>query len=85
MKSNLVLHLVQVTGVADDVERYFVEQLEKVWPKQQRVEVGFSLQWPPTLNLNELVRKSEGRFVYAATAIRYIGEKGFPENRLEDV
>jgi hypothetical protein len=31
------------------------------------------------------VGQSEGLFVYAATAVRHIGGKGAPENRLEDV
>jgi len=73
-----------LTESAEDIRKYFVEQLERVWPKQQCTEDGGWLQWPSELYLNRLVEKSEGLFVYAATAVRYIGE-GSPQKRLEDI
>jgi len=41
--------------------------------------------WPSKSYLDRLVEKSEGLFVYAATAIRYIGGEGSPQKRLEHV
>jgi hypothetical protein len=73
-----------LTESEEDIRKYFVEQLEKVWPKQQRTEDGGPSQWPSGLYLDKLVEKSEGLFVYAATAVRYIGE-GSPQKRLEDI
>jgi len=73
-----------LTESTEGIRKYFVEQLEKVWPKQQRIEDGGRLQWPSESYLDRLVEKSEGLFVYAATAVRYIGE-GFPQKRLEDI
>ena len=67
-----------------DITKYFVEQLEKVWPTQQRIEEHGPSQWPSKSDLDKLVEKSEGLFVYAATAVRYIKE-GNPSKRLEEV
>ena len=65
---------------------YFVEQLEKVWPTQQRIREHGPSQWPSHSDLERLVVKSEGLFVYAATAVRYIRDpEGYPSKRLEEV
>jgi len=74
-----------LTESKESIRKYFVEQLEKVWPKQQRIKDDGPLQWPPTLYLDKLVEKSEGLFAYAATAVRYIGGDGLPQQRLENV
>jgi hypothetical protein len=42
--------------------------------------------WPPAADLERLVTKSDGLFIYAATAVRYIGEgKGSPQKKLQAV
>ncbi|KAF8225374.1 hypothetical protein L208DRAFT_1211222, partial [Tricholoma matsutake] len=41
--------------------------------------------WPSESHLDNLVEKSEGLFVYAATAVRYIGGGDYPKMLLEDV
>jgi hypothetical protein len=42
--------------------------------------------WPPAADLERLVTKSDGLFIYAATAVRYIGEgKGSPQKKLRTV
>ena len=66
----------------DDIRRYFVEQLGNLCRKQRWL--GLSL-WPSELDLEKLVEQSEGLFVYAATAVRHISGKGYPENRLGGV
>jgi hypothetical protein len=70
-----------------DIRKYFVEQLERVWPAHQRIEERGPSEWPSGSDLNRLVEKSEGLFVYAATAVRYIGdsEDYYPLKRLREV
>ena len=77
--------LLSLTESKDNIRKYFITELEKVWPGEQRVKDGGPLKWPSESDLNELVEKSEGLFVYAATAVRYIRGKGYPQTLLEDV
>jgi hypothetical protein len=74
-----------LTESKHDIRNYFVEKLEEVWPKEQRVQDSGPPEWPSESHLNELVEKSEGLFLYAATAVRYIGGEGYPQERLADV
>jgi RecA/RadA recombinase len=74
-----------LTESKDDIRKYFVKKLEEVWPKEQRIKDGGAPNWPSKSHLNELVEKSEGLFVYAATAVRYIGGGDSPKMLLEDV
>ena len=69
-----------------DIRKYFVKHLEKIWPAQRRVEEHGPPEWPSKSDLERLVDKSEGLFVYAATAVRYIGDsESYPSKRLEEV
>ena len=75
-----------LTESQSDIRKYFVEELEKVWPTQRRIKKCGPSQWPSQSDLEKLVEKSEGLFVYAATAVRYIGDsEGNPSKRLEEV
>ena len=74
-----------LTESRDDIRRYFVEELEKVWPRQLRVEDSGPSEWPLESHLNGLVENSEGLFIYAATAVLYIGGEGNAGERLKDV
>ena len=61
----------------------FVEQLEKAWPMQRRVEEHGASEWPSRSDLNRLVEKSEGLFLCAATTVRYMGDsEGYPSKRV---
>ncbi len=77
--------ILSLTESKDDIRRYFVEELGNLWHKQRRLQDREPLLWPSKPDLEKLVEQSEGLFIYAATAVRYIGGKGSPENRLEDV
>ena len=68
-----------------DIRKYFVKQLEEVWAKHRRIEGDGSLKEPSESDINRLVEKSEGIFIYAATAVRYIDGEGPPQDRLESV
>ena len=72
-----------LTESKDDIRKYFVEELEKI--RQHHLPSCSPSDWPPNPYFDELVKKSEGLFVYASTAVSYIGGKGYPEERLQDV
>ena len=75
--------ILSLTDSKDDIGRYFVEQLGRLW--QRRWNPRETSPWPSESDLKKLVEQSEGLFIYAATAVRHISGKGSPENRLEDV
>ncbi|KAF8671195.1 hypothetical protein AX14_005755 [Amanita brunnescens Koide BX004] len=66
-----------------DIRKYFIEKLEKI--RQCRLPSYSPSDWPPKPYIDELVNKSEGLFVYASTAVLYIGGKGHAEERLKNV
>jgi hypothetical protein len=72
-----------LTESKDDIRKYFVEELEKINQECRLSEEPSD--WPPKSSVDELVEKSEGLFVYAATAVRYISGKGNPKKRLADI
>ncbi|KAI6043169.1 hypothetical protein EDC04DRAFT_2653553 [Pisolithus marmoratus] len=68
----------------DDVRTYFVQELEKV--RQERLAgcaVSPGCLWDSSID--KLVEKSQGLFIYAATAVRYILRQGSSITRLEKV
>jgi hypothetical protein len=79
-----VLHL-SLRDSRSDIQKYFLKELEELWPKHERIRCGGPSAWPSNSDLDKLVEKSEGLFVYAATAVRHIKGKGAPDNRLKDV
>ncbi|KAF8644352.1 hypothetical protein AX14_009428, partial [Amanita brunnescens Koide BX004] len=71
-----------LTESKDNIRKYIVEELEKI-TRQERPSL-FPFDWKQ--HINELVKKSEGLFVHAATAVRYIEGEGSPRIlRLNDV
>ncbi|EUC54562.1 vegetative incompatibility protein HET-E-1, putative [Rhizoctonia solani AG-3 Rhs1AP] len=71
--SKLVLHELDTGAVRGDIERYFREELKPMKPS------------PAELQIAALVEKAGVLFIYAATAVRYIGYDNFrrnPEARL---
>ncbi len=79
------VQIFSLTESKADIQIYFIEQLEKVWPLQQRIVDRGPRHWPSKRDIERLVGQSEGLFVYAATAVRYIGGEGYPVERLEGV
>ncbi|KAF8715595.1 hypothetical protein AX14_012573 [Amanita brunnescens Koide BX004] len=72
-----------LTESKDDIRKYFIEELEKI--RQRRLPSCSPSDWPLKPFLDELVNKSEGLFVYASTAVLYIGGEGYAEERLKNV
>ncbi len=79
------VRILSLTESKADIQKYLEEQLEEIWPLQQRIVDRGPQDWPSEQDINSLVYQSEGLFVYAATAVRYIGGEGYPVKRLEDV
>ncbi|KAF8232579.1 hypothetical protein L208DRAFT_1397249 [Tricholoma matsutake] len=67
----------------DDIRKFFVKALEKI--KREHLSSQGLSDWPPKSSVHKLVEKSEGLFVYAATAVQYISGEGNPKKRLADV
>jgi hypothetical protein len=57
-----------LTESRDDIRKYFVEELKKI--KRERLASHGPSDWPQESSIDRLVEKSEGLFVYAATAAR---------------
>ncbi|KAF8638440.1 hypothetical protein AX14_010187 [Amanita brunnescens Koide BX004] len=72
-----------LTESKNDIRKYFVEQLEKI--RQHRLPLCSPSDWPSKPDIDKLVSKSEGLFVHAATAVRYIGGEGHADKRLKNV
>jgi hypothetical protein len=63
----------------DDIRTFLRSQLSQV-RKNFRLESS----WPSNVDLESMVEKSEGLFIHAATAVRYINDRrGFPKERLQ--
>ncbi|KAF8226611.1 hypothetical protein L208DRAFT_1406822, partial [Tricholoma matsutake] len=75
--------LPSLTDSKDDIRKFFVKELEKI--KRERLSSQGLSDWPPQSSVHKLVEKSEGLFMYAATAVRYISGEGNPKKRLADV
>ncbi|KEP47368.1 putative vegetative incompatibility protein HET-E-1 [Rhizoctonia solani 123E] len=73
IKSKLVLHELHTGNVHADIETYIREELKPMEPS------------PTELQFQALVKKAGILFIYAATAVRYVGFDNFqsdPEDRL---
>ena len=77
------VQLLSLTESKDDIRIYFVEEFEKIkqnHPKSRRLP-----DWPPKSDIDKLVERSQGLFVYAAQAVQYIKGYGNPEMLLKEV
>ncbi|PBK77602.1 WD40 repeat-like protein [Armillaria solidipes] len=80
--SGFVLHDIEDTIVQGDIRRYLQATLVAI-PRQLQVTVQPG--WPGAEELEELVQKSGKLFVYAAIAVRFIGDHRVrkPERQLQ--
>jgi WD40 repeat protein len=69
--AKIVLHDIETSIVRNDIHAYLKEELSSL-PRKLDVTVG--LDWPKESDLNAIVEKSGRFFVYAATAIKFIGK-----------
>ena len=78
---DFILHNISQEVIDHDISVYFQHSLEYI---RQRYRLAAS--WPGEDTIKLLVRKSEGLFIYAATACRFIGEDAqFADSRLTHI
>src|SRR5258707_6004538 len=71
--TGIVLHEnVEQSVVSSDIRRYLCAEMSKI-PGKLRVEL--SVPWPCEKDLDQLVDKAGKLFIWAATAIRFVGDK----------
>ncbi|KAF9505348.1 hypothetical protein BS47DRAFT_1385977 [Hydnum rufescens UP504] len=66
-----VLHNIEASVVQQDIRRYISTELAKIPGK---LGLKMSTDWPTEAEKNALVQKSARLFIYAAVAIRFIGD-----------
>ena len=80
--TGIVLHEdVEQSVVSEDIRRYLCAGMSKI-PKRLGLQLGSP--WPLEQDLNTLVEKSGKLFIWASTAIRFVGDprEGDPASRL---
>ncbi|KAK7058083.1 NACHT domain-containing protein [Favolaschia claudopus] len=72
-----------IEGSFSDVQRYLVNEFERIRTTHE-VLLKINDPWPEYDLINTLVEKSSGHFIYAATVIRFIGDRDWnPLERLD--
>ena len=69
-----------------DLRLFFENRLQEIRQERNHVMPGISSSWPLNNELEALVRKSSGLFIYASTVVKFIGdEHAIPDKQLEVV
>ena len=69
-----------------DVRQYLKTHLQQIRDKFSRIMRNEPKLWPPEPDLERMLTKSDGLFIHAATAAKYIGDgKGSPQKKLQTV
>ena len=71
MPTIVSLHTIERTVVQGDIKRYLHTSLSAIIAKN-----WLSIAWPPSDEFEILLERSDGLFIYAVTALRYIGAPG---------
>ncbi|KAJ7677964.1 hypothetical protein DFH06DRAFT_563568 [Mycena polygramma] len=67
-----------------DVQTYLEDHFSRIHQEHWETMASVAVPWPSSTIIKDLVEKSSGYFVYAATIIRFIDDKDFrPTQRLE--
>ena len=74
---DLVLHDIPLEIVNIDISVFFQHKLSEV-----KKEHGLGTPWPDESDIQRLVDRASGLFIFAATACRFIREDDFPEEQL---
>jgi hypothetical protein len=62
--------------------RFFLEhKLRAIRQERKHIMSGISTSWPSNDEADSLLKKSSGSFVYASTAVKFIGDKYTVGNR----
>ena len=68
MPTIVSLHTIERTVVQEDIKLYLHTSLSAIVAKNR-----LPIPWPPSDEFDILLKRSDGLFIYAATALRYIG------------
>ena len=66
-----------------DIEHFLRSQFDDIYRKYPRLMENIPLPWPSPRDLDEIVRKVNGSFIFASTLAKYIGEGREPPQRLK--
>ena len=77
-----LLHEVDLTSINKDIQLYLTERLTKI--AKQRSDLDLPNPWPHDSEIEALIKKSSGLFIFASTMARFI-ESGHhdPDQRLQ--
>jgi hypothetical protein len=80
------LHLEDFTA-DNDIRTYLRKHLSEIRKKRDLLMQDIPTPWPSEVNLDTLVRQSEGLFIYVSTLVRFVDddEHGLPQEKLENV
>src|SRR5258708_9054326 len=71
-KAGIVLHEdIDQSIVSDDIRKYLHEEMSQI---PERLDVNVPLPWPSERELEKLVEKAGKLFIWAATAVRFVGD-----------
>ncbi|KAJ7434157.1 hypothetical protein FB451DRAFT_1095381, partial [Mycena latifolia] len=74
---------VNIEPAFEDVRIYLCDEFSRIHREHRETMASVPTPWPTRRILKDLVAKSSGYFVYAATVIKFIGDKDFrPTQRL---
>ncbi|KAJ6560119.1 hypothetical protein B0H19DRAFT_902444, partial [Mycena capillaripes] len=68
---------VNIQRLFDEVRLYLKNNFAKICQKHEETMAMVSQPWPSPADLEHLVQKSSGYFIYASTVIRFIDDKNF--------
>lgn len=78
----LLLHEVGRESVDDDIRTYLTTQLSKT--VENRSDLDLTLPWPSASEIDILVRKAGGLFIFASTTLKFVsGQLGNPVKLLK--
>jgi NACHT domain len=74
----MILHDIEASVIQQDIRLYISTELAKI---PEKLGLHMPTDWATEIQMNSLVEKSGKLFVYAATAIRFIGDDHVPDPR----
>ena len=68
----------------DDIRMFFRSRFSKIYQENDRLMRNISLPWPSESDLDELVEKSSGSFIFAFTLVNFVNDgSDLPHRKLQ--
>ncbi|KAH0539082.1 hypothetical protein FGG08_004380 [Glutinoglossum americanum] len=77
---DFILHNIALSVVEHDISIFIKDKLAQI-----RSEYGLAMDWPSEQDIELLVNRANGLFIYIATVCRFIREVRFPKKRLDEI